>query len=124
MADLKMNQVQTASTFNYVYVETADGNLVKISAASFRSALLGINEVKQLGNIHDDLNNYNYECRGYVIPTAPNNPTGAWGMLVSHAISSMGGVQLFFDYFSGAKFYVRTWYEGDTFSTWHQASLS
>lgn len=124
MADLKMNQVQTASTFNYVYVETADGNLVKISAASFRSALLGINEVKQLGNIQNDLNNYNYECRGYVLPAAPNNPSGAWGMLVSHAISSVGGVQLFFDYFNANKLYVRTWYDGDTFSPWHQASLS
>lgn len=124
MADLKMNQVQTASTFNYVYVETADGNLVKISAASFRSALLGINEVKQLGNIPNDLNNYNYECRGYVIPDAPNNPSGAWGMLVSHAISSAGGVQLFFDYFKANKFYVRTWYEVDTFTPWHQVSLS
>ena len=124
MADLKMNQVQTASTFNYVYVETADGNLVKISAASFRSALLGINEVKQLENIQDDLNNYKYECRGYVMPAAPNNPSGAWGMLVSHAITSAGGVQLFFNYFNANKFYVRTWYEGDTFSTWNQVSLS
>lgn len=123
MADLKMNQVQTASTFNYVYVETADGNLVKISAASFRSALLGINEVKQLGNIDGDLNNYNYECRGYVMPSAPNNPSDVWGMLVSHAITSAGGVQLFFDYFSGNKFYVRTWHDGNTFSTWNQVSL-
>ena len=124
MADLKINQVQTASTFNYVYVETADGNLVKISAASFRSALLGINEVKQLGNIQNDLNNYNYECRGYVVPDAQNNPTGAWGMLVSHAITSNGGMQLFIDYFNANKLYVRTWYEVDTFTPWHQVSLS
>ena len=124
MADLKMNQVQTASTFNYVYVETADGNLVKISAANFRSALLGINEVKQLGNIRDDLNNYNYECRGYAIPGVTNNPSGAWGMFVSHAISSAGGVQLFLDYFNANKFYVRTWYEVDSFTPWHQVSLS
>ena len=124
MADIKMNQSATADSYTYVYAEDASGNLVKISLGTFRSYLLNINEVKQLGNIQNDLNNYNYECRGYVVPAAPNNPSGAWGMLVSNAISSAGGVQLFFDYFNANKFYVRTWYEVDAFTPWHQVSLS